>query len=221
MSEEKAKDRILIVDDEPLSAAALGDRLERRGFLVKTLQQSPRAMSELESSAFDAVLLDIVMPDLGGIELLEVIRGRFPKDQLPVIMVTALNDSGDVQAAFQKGATDYITKPVNVDAAAARIHAHLAAARLQRETIRKREIAAIHSVAITYNHEINNPLTIAHGGLMKLRRERPDLAGHPALQSVETALGRIHEIVKKIDVLHKDATLKFDDYAGAKMVKLR
>ena len=88
------------------------------------------------SERFDLVLLDIMMPGLDGIEVLKRIRLRHSPLALPVIMVTAKNESEDVVESLELGANDYICKPVSLPVALARVEVQIARKRTQEELIR-------------------------------------------------------------------------------------
>ena len=71
--------------------------------------------------AFDLILLDVMMPQISGLEVLEIIRQSYAVDELPVIMVTALDGSDDMVRAFEMGANDYVTKPIDLAVVQARV----------------------------------------------------------------------------------------------------
>ena len=108
--------RLLIVDDNEDNRDMLARRLRRRGYIVETAESGAAALRLIsDAQAFDAVLLDVMMPDITGLEVLIELRTRFGKDQLPVLMATARSDSEDVVEALRLGANDYVTKPINLD----------------------------------------------------------------------------------------------------------
>lgn len=108
--------RLLIVDDNEDNRDMLARRLRRRGYIVDTAESGAAALRLInDAQAFDAVLLDVMMPDMTGLEVLIELRTRFGKDQLPVLMATARSDSEDVVEALRLGANDYVTKPINLD----------------------------------------------------------------------------------------------------------
>jgi CheY-like chemotaxis protein len=108
--------RLLVVDDNEDNRDMLARRLRRRGYEVITADSGARALDLISSAhQFDAVLLDVMMPDITGLEVLAKLRTRFNKEQLPVVMATARSDSEDVVEALRLGANDYVTKPINLD----------------------------------------------------------------------------------------------------------
>jgi CheY-like chemotaxis protein len=107
---------LLVVDDNEDNRDMLARRLRRRGYQVSTAESGALALDMIGSThRFDAVLLDVMMPDITGLEVLAKLRTRFNKEQLPVVMATARSDSEDVVEALRLGANDYVTKPINLD----------------------------------------------------------------------------------------------------------
>ncbi|MFN3670527.1 MAG: putative bifunctional diguanylate cyclase/phosphodiesterase [Bosea sp. (in: a-proteobacteria)] len=117
--------RILLVDDLFDNRAVLGRRLVRRGYEVVEAECGADALALIARERFDLVLLDVMMPGISGLDVLVEIRRGLSSQQLPVIMVTAKSFSQDVVEALQKGADDYITKPVDFDIALARIQTQI------------------------------------------------------------------------------------------------
>jgi diguanylate cyclase (GGDEF)-like protein/PAS domain S-box-containing protein len=117
---------LLVVDDEALNRDMLSRRLRRHGFRVDVAADGPSALQLIGAQLPDLVLLDIMMPGMTGVQVLQALRTTYAPDQLPVIMVTALHDSDKVVEALHLGANDYITKPVDFPVAMARIQGQLA-----------------------------------------------------------------------------------------------
>ncbi len=117
--------RILIVDDISDNRAVLARRFQRRNFEVVEADGGLRALEILERQSFDVVLLDVMMPDMGGLEVLQRIREKASASHLPVIMVTAKSQSEDIAGALAFGANDYVTKPVDFAVALARVNTQI------------------------------------------------------------------------------------------------
>jgi CheY-like chemotaxis protein len=116
---------LLVVDDEEMNRDMLSRRLERFGFHVHMADSGTAALEMIQKQKYDAVLLDVMMPGMDGLEVLTTIRESYSIVDLPVIMVTARDQSGDVVAALQLGANDYVTKPINFPIVFARVQTHL------------------------------------------------------------------------------------------------
>jgi len=121
-----AGNNILLVDDEALNRDMLSRRLRHQGFHVETAEDGSSALAAIQARPPDLVLLDIMMPGTTGLEVLQTLRATYAPDQLPVLMVTALQDGNKVVEALSLGANDYITKPVDFPVALARIQGQLA-----------------------------------------------------------------------------------------------
>jgi CheY-like chemotaxis protein len=117
--------RLLVVDDVEESRELLRRFFGNRGYRIETADSGPAALALIEEQSFDAVLLDIVMPGMEGIEVLKRIRTVHPKSELPVIMVSAKSANAYIALALELGANDYITKPVDFSAAFACVQSNL------------------------------------------------------------------------------------------------
>jgi diguanylate cyclase (GGDEF)-like protein/PAS domain S-box-containing protein len=130
--------RLLIVDDNELNRDMLARRLERKGYVVGQAESAIQLLQRIKQNGADLVLLDIEMPDISGLEALKTLRGVYSSIELPIIMVTAKNQSEDIVKALDQGANDYLTKPVDFPVALARIASQLAHKRAQ-EALRESE----------------------------------------------------------------------------------
>src|ERR687891_2135185 len=102
---------VLVVDDEESLRTFLADLLGMVGYQVRTAGGGQQALEMLSGGAFDAVLLDVILPDLSGLEVLR--RYRADGGTAPVIVLSALTGADDVVRAMKLGATDYLSKPFN------------------------------------------------------------------------------------------------------------
>jgi len=117
--------RILIVDDERMNRVVLDGMLKRNGYQTAQAEHGAEALDLVAQGGIELVLLDIVMPDIDGFDVLTRLREQHTTAELPVIMVTGDNDRAQVIKAFQQGANDYVTKPLDVDLAMARIETQM------------------------------------------------------------------------------------------------
>jgi len=139
--------RLLLVDDDEMNRDMLGRRLFRGGYDVRLAAGGKEALAILAGERIDLVLLDSMMPEMSGLDVLRQIRKVRPVSEFPVIMVTANHDSEGVVAALRAGANDYLTKPVDFAVAQARIEAGLLLATNDREQRRRMELYRLASVA--------------------------------------------------------------------------
>jgi two-component system, OmpR family, alkaline phosphatase synthesis response regulator PhoP len=115
--------RLLLVEDEPGLVLTLTDRLTREGYVVETATDGERALERATAEAFDLLLLDVMLPRLGGFDVLRELRKR--NIETPVIMLTARSQVVDKVVGFKLGADDYVTKPFEMIELLARIEAKL------------------------------------------------------------------------------------------------
>jgi diguanylate cyclase (GGDEF)-like protein len=125
--------RILIVDDISDNRTILTRRFQRRGFDVVETDNGLSAIELIDKDPFDLVLLDVMMPGIDGIETLKRIRSRRSASALPVIMVTAKSESGNIVDALELGANDYVTKPVDFAVALARVNTQISRKRAEQQ----------------------------------------------------------------------------------------
>jgi class 3 adenylate cyclase len=120
-----AAKRLLVVDDNELNLEMLSRRLRVRGYDVSVARSGTDALVAIRNGRFDAVLLDVVMPGLSGLDVLRSIREKLSPADLPVIMATAQDESDKVVEALRFGANDYVTKPLDFPVVLARVETHL------------------------------------------------------------------------------------------------
>ena len=135
VSDDHTAGQLLIVDDNEANRDMLSRRLERKGYFVISVESGEAALEIIGQESIDLVLLDIMMPGIDGVETLRRIRKNYSQSHLPVVMVTAKDQSDDMVRAFDLGANDYITKPINFSVAMARIQAQLATLQATRQQI--------------------------------------------------------------------------------------
>src|ERR1700716_1569667 len=131
--------RLLIVDDISDNRAILTRRFQRRGFDVVEAECGLTAIGLIDRESFDLVLLDVMRPGIDGIETLKRIRSRNSASALPVIMVTAKSESGNVVDALELGANDYVTKPVDFSVALARVNTQISRKRAEEQVVSANE----------------------------------------------------------------------------------
>ncbi|MDD5542654.1 MAG: SpoIIE family protein phosphatase [Acidobacteriia bacterium] len=116
---------LLVVDDNEMNRDMLARRLERRGFKVSLAEDGHQAMELIRDGSFDLVLLDVMMPGVDGLQVLQQVRESRSVKDLPIIMATAKDRSEDVVRALELGANDYVTKPIDFPVVLARIQTQL------------------------------------------------------------------------------------------------
>jgi diguanylate cyclase (GGDEF)-like protein/PAS domain S-box-containing protein len=130
--------RLLIVDDNEMNRDMLARRLSRKGYVIGLAESATGLLPRVKEDGIDLVLLDIEMPDVTGLDALQELRKCFSPIELPIIMVTAKNQSDDIVRALDMGANDYLTKPIDFPVALARISTQLSH-KMAQEALRESE----------------------------------------------------------------------------------
>jgi diguanylate cyclase (GGDEF)-like protein/PAS domain S-box-containing protein len=104
--------KVLVADDEPTARLLMSAALQKAGFEVSVAADGEEALREFRAHPFDVVMLDVEMPGLNGYQVCTALRQEVG-DDLPIVMVTAMEDTDSIEQAFECGATDFIAKPIN------------------------------------------------------------------------------------------------------------
>ncbi|MGB8647522.1 MAG: response regulator [Anaerolineae bacterium] len=123
--------RMLVVDDDFLNRTLLSTNLQEQGYDVVEAENGMEALEKLRTSLYDVVLLDTLMPEMDGFQVLAEIKKDSALQYLPVIVISALDDMESVIRCIEMGATDYLAKPFDPALLRARINASLASKRLR------------------------------------------------------------------------------------------
>jgi len=119
--------RILVVEDEPSLAETVRYNLDREGFAVSVASDGRQALELFNSESPALVVLDLMLPEMSGLDLCRAIRAN---SDVPIIIVTAKDAEADKVAGLELGADDYVTKPFSVRELISRVRAHLRRARM-------------------------------------------------------------------------------------------
>jgi two-component system sensor histidine kinase ChiS len=133
---------LMVADDEPVNLRILESFLRLEGYRVITLKSGLDTLAAIEKEKPDLLLLDIMMPGMSGYEVCENLRQDFDHAALPIIMLTALNQTEDRVRGFEVGANDYLSKPFNKQELAARIAAHIQASKAEQRRAENSELKA-------------------------------------------------------------------------------
>lgn len=122
---------VLVVEDDERNSAVVSLLLEQQGYVITVAADGEQAMNKVRSQAFDLVLLDILLPELNGYQVLEAIKTDPALKYLPVIMLSGVGEMDSVVRTIEMGADDYLPKPFNPVLLRARIEASLEKKRLR------------------------------------------------------------------------------------------
>ncbi|HEY9022725.1 MAG TPA: response regulator, partial [Burkholderiaceae bacterium] len=213
---------LLIVDDNEASRSMLARRLERKGYKVSVAEGGRRALELVGQQAFDLVLLDIIMPDMSGMEVLEVLRRSWSNAELPIVMVTAKDESEDIVSGLRLGANDYVTKPLDFPVVLARVQTQLSLKhavdqnrRLEQDLEqRNREVEAANNQLAQAIHELtaifeNAAVGIIHtrdGVIQRSNRRAVDMFGFASTHDMTGQTSRsLHPDAASYERVQRDA----------------
>ena len=143
LGDEIKESDILIVDDNVTNCEVLQRRLSMQGLSCRTAYDGNTAITEVFKKTPDLILLDVILPDINGLELLKTFRKEHNSESLPVIMVSAFNDVDSISKCIQLGAQDYLPKPINGTILLAKV-----VAALERKFWREREKELVNKLHI-------------------------------------------------------------------------
>lgn len=197
-------EKLLVVDDDRASRKLLKDILTQHGYRVSTAKGGEEALRILETEQHNLILLDIMMPGIDGLEVLEGIKVREDK-YLPVIMVTSLGEREHRIKGLELGADEYLSKPIDRIELLTRVKNLLRIKKLNdrlRNTLEQLKDleGARQELADMLIHDMGNILTRARGFLSMLKIDSPDM-GEDGRIDLEKAMGNLDELLRMISNL--------------------
>ena len=163
--------RVLLVEDDRMLGASLKKALENHAYGVDWLQDGESAVQALANSTYMAVVLDINLPKLSGLEVLNTIRRQ--KNTVPVLMLTALDAPSQKVAGLDHGADDYLVKPFDLEELLARLRAIIRRSNGRTETLlRSKTVELDESARIARKEGVQVMLTAKEFRMLKLLMER-------------------------------------------------
>src|ERR1043165_7921360 len=200
---------ILVVDDQPINVQLLKRKLEREGIRITAAYTGLEALEFVKQEKPDLILLDVMMPDMDGIEVCQRLQSNDETRGIPVIFITARSAKESKLEGLGVGAVDYITKPIDLDETLARVQTQVRFVTINRQLIdltrrleESRKAATIGAVTQGIAHNLNNLLGVVIGylDLVKAYYDKPEQVKKNALH-VEDAVQRIVTIIKQLSTL--------------------
>jgi DNA-binding response OmpR family regulator len=156
---------ILVLEDNKALRMIIRKALEKAGYKVKTAENGKEGLKALKEKIPDLIISDVIMPEMDGFEFLKKIRKKHPL--IPFTFLTVKSEFDDYSKGYEMGATDYLTKPFDVDILLTRVEKRIKSGKLLREIIEKgkgsvdlKEILAVDLINSLKTHKIDCKLTI-------------------------------------------------------------
>ena len=197
-------EKILLVDDVPANLAVLTSSLEPEGYEILAVSSGVPALNVAAKAQPDLILLDVMMPDMDGLEVCRHLKQSEGTRNIPVIFITARNEVSSVVDGFRAGGVDYVIKPFQSEEVLSRVATHLRISRLTRELTEKNRALEARTLELTTEtnrrRSVESALQEADeklSALSGLEAERWDLSGlignTRSMQKVIEEIHRLHQ----------------------------
>lgn len=205
--------RILIIDDLPENVFMLQDRLENEGYEVITAYDGKSGVAKAISDMPDLILLDVMMPELNGIEVCKLLKSEKATSDIPVIMVTAKSSGEGVREGLEAGAFDYIKKPFEKVELLARINSALKVGEAHKQIVEAEKRSTFAETVVTTNHKIKQPLTLMSLSSAAIKRElnKESISKDAILNRltyIENAINEITNILNQLNAIKKPSSFE-------------
>jgi len=215
--------KILVIDDLPENVFMLQDRLEHEGYEVITAYDGKSGIEKVRNELPDLILLDVMMPDITGIEVCKILVADKETAGIPIILVTAKSGADDTKEGLEAGAFDYIKKPFNRVELVARVKSALKLSEANKLVLESEKKNTFIATVVTANHKIKQPLTLLSLSSSAIKRElgkdeisRETLLGR--LKYIDTAIKEIAEVLDKLDSIKNPVITNYTN--SVKMIEV-
>lgn len=215
--------KILVIDDLPENVFMLQDRLLHEGYEVVTAYDGKTGIELAFSELPDLILLDIMMPDITGLDVCRKLVSDEKTKSIPIILVTAKSGVEDTKEGLEAGAFDYIKKPFNRVELIARVKSALKLSEANKLLLRSEKRNTFVATVVTANHKIKQPLTLLSLSSASIKRElKKEEINREAilnrLKYIDSAVREINGILNQLNSI-KDPELS--EYTpDIKMIKI-
>lgn len=215
--------KILVIDDLPENVFMLQDRLEHEGYEVITAYNGLTGIEKAFSELPDLILLDVMMPDITGIEVCRKLVNDPATKDIPIILVTAKSGADDTKEGLEAGAFDYIKKPFNRIELLARVKSALKLSEAHKLLLEAEKRDTFMATVVTANHKIKQPLTLLSLSSTAIKREleKDEISKDLILKRmnyIDIAIKEITDILNQLNEIRTPILSKYT--SNIKMVKL-
>lgn len=215
----RKKPLILVVDDQPININLLERKLQRESMDVMTASNGKECLEAIAKVTPDLILLDVMMPEMDGIETCERLKKNPETNSIPIIFITARSSKEGKLEGLNVGAVDYITKPIDLDETLARVKTQLRLQEIHRENLElqkrlgeSRRTAAVGAVTQGVAHNLNNLLGVAVGylDLLKTSADNPEMVRR-SVALIDSAVDRMIDIIRQLSTIASIDRLPMQD----------
>lgn len=218
------RDKILIIDDSPVQTDKLKSILEK-DYDISTAHTAESGLEQVRNGNFSLVLLDVIMPEMDGFDLLKKLQEEVVTRQIPVILITSLSDAEDEERGLVLGAVDYITKPYHAPIVRARVNTHIRLYRYRSQVERQSMIDPMTGVPNRRSYDLtwgekwqeairfHQPISLCMFDIDRFKLYN-DTFGHPAGDQVICSVART-----ATDLLRRSTDF-FARYGGEEFVAI-
>ncbi len=205
---KKDYSNILVVDDSPSALEMITSIIDNEGVRIATARSGDAALKKVKTIPFDLILMDILMPEMDGFEVIRQLRNNKATRDIPILIITARDDELSVLEGFEQGAIDYVTKPFREAELRARVNNVLELRRSREELVKARVLAEKHSRAkseflANMSHEIRTPISGILGVVDIFRKTDLDQYQMELMDIIESSTDLLLTIINDILDLSK------------------
>ncbi len=205
-TDQDKKAHILVVDDDEIIRIAASESLKEAGFIVTEAENGVQALRILEKLRPDIILLDVMMPEMDGFATARAVRQLAGCEMTPILIMTALEDLESINKAYDAGATDFITKPINwvilvqrVRYMTRSVQVMNAQKQLQAELQQAQKLEAVATLVGGLAHDFNNLMHVILGSAELMRMYHPDVfRSSGELEDIVEAVHRGSKLVRQL-----------------------
>lgn len=217
----KRKPKILVVDDQPINIKLLQRKLERQDMDVLVAYNGRECLNIVEQELPDLILLDIMMPEMDGIETCQHLKANPATETIPIIFITAKASKEGKLEGLDAGAVDYITKPIDLDETLARVRTQLRLQEMFHENLELqkrlgdvRKSAAVGAITQGIAHNLNNLLGVVVGylDLIKNGYDSPDMVKR-SVMLMDHAINRMVGIIRQLGTIANNERIELSTHS--------
>ena len=221
------KPKILVVDDQPINIKLLQRKLERQEMEVLVAYNGRECLQVVKETPPDLILLDVMMPEMDGIETCQHLKSDPATETIPVIFITAKASKEGKLEGLDAGAVDYITKPIDLDETLARVRTQLRLQEMFRENIELQErlgdvrkAAAVGAITQGIAHNLNNLLGVVVGylDLIKSGYDSPDMVKR-SVMLMDHAINRMVGIIRQLGTIANNELIELTPHTIVSIIE--